>query len=176
MGRVRFFVIHTSSKWGVSRAELHVESLWLLPFPLPEQAHCRHIVRDVARIVTEAAGRVGEQFRDRKGSVKQAQAETEKLVEEYFDIDDIERALIADTENIIIPSFRPTRARPDVPAVHPSSEPQRAAYTRVLCDTLNGWAKKDYQVHGKAGAAGAAGVGLVVLAKTRRDEQPTYVD
>jgi hypothetical protein len=176
----RFFLFHTSSNWGVSRQEVHVEELLRLPFPLPDQAHdpkrCRGLVRDVARIVTEAAGRAGEHFTDRKGIVSQAQAEAEKLVEEYFDIDGIERALIGDTENVIIPSFRPTRAYPDVPAVHPSTEAQRAAYTKLLCDTLNGWAKKEYQVHGKAGTAGAAGVGLVVLEKTRRGEPPAQIN
>jgi hypothetical protein len=176
----RFFLFHTSSNWGVSRQEVHVEALLRLPFPLPDQAHnpkkCRTLVRDIAQLVTEAANRAGGHFTDRKGIVRQAQAETEKLVEEYFDIDDIERALIADTENFIIPSFRPTRAYPDVPAVHPSTEAQRAGYTKVLCDTLNGWAKKEYQVRGKADTAGEAGVGLIVLEKTRRGEPPSQLD
>src|SRR5207248_2137919 len=65
----RFFLFHTSSNLGVSRAKVHVEELLRLPFPDPDQAHdpkrCYGIVRDVARIVTEAAGRAGDHFTDR---------------------------------------------------------------------------------------------------------------
>ncbi len=176
----RFFLFHTSSNWGVSRSEVHGDELLRLPFPLPNQAHnptrCRRIVQDVARVVSDASQRAMGHFTDRDGIARQAAATAESLVEEYFDIDDIERALIADTRHIIIPSIRPTRACPDVPTVHPSTETQRTAYTQVLCDTLNGWAKKDYQVHGKAGVAGGAGVGLVVLEKTRRGEPPAQID
>ena len=74
---------------------------------------------------------------------------TEKLVEEYFDVDDIERMLIADTDTIIIPSVRPTRAHPDVPTIRPTNDEHRAMYIRLLCDTLNDWANTAYQVHGQ---------------------------
>ena len=46
----RYFLFHTSSNWGVSRAKVHVEELLRIPFPLPEQSHdpkrCRAIVRE----------------------------------------------------------------------------------------------------------------------------------
>jgi hypothetical protein len=176
----RFFLFHTSSNWGVSRAEVHVEELLRLPFPPPEQAHdpkrCRKIVQEVARIVMDAAGLAKEHFVDRKAIVKQAIAAAEKLVEEYFDVDDIERMLIADTDKVIIPSIRPTRARADVPTIRPSTSGQRTAYTQLLCDTLNGWASDVYQVHSRTTAAPAIGVGLVVLEKTRRGESPKYLN
>jgi hypothetical protein len=176
----RFFLFHTSSNWGVSRSEVHGDELLRLPFPLPDQTHnpkrCRRIVQGVARVVSDASQRAKGYSTDRNGIARQAVATAESLIEEYFDIDDIEQALIADTRDIIIPSIRPTRAYPDVPTLHPSTEAQRTAYTKVLCDTLNGWAKKEYQVHGKAGTAGAAGVGLIVLEKTRRGEPPAQLD
>ncbi len=176
----RYFLFHTSSNWGVSRAKVHVQELLRLPFPLPEQAQdpkrCSEIVREVARIVQEAASRASRDLADRQRIVKQAVATAEKLVEEYFDVDDIERMLISDTDKIIIPSVRPTRARVDVPTIRPSNDAQRTEYTRLLCDTLNGWASTEHQVCGKATADAALGVGLVVLEKTRRGQPPGHLD
>jgi hypothetical protein len=110
----RFFLFHTSSNWGVSRAEVHGEELLRLPFPLPGQGYdpkrCHSIVREVAQIIAEAANRAQEAVLGRDDIVAQAVTATEKLVEEYFDVDDIERMLIADTDTIIISSVRPTRA------------------------------------------------------------------
>ncbi len=175
----RFFLFHTSSNWGVSRAKVHVEELLRLPFPLPEQAHdpkrCRSIVQEVARVVMDAARRAQEQLADRKAIVEQAAAAAEKFLEEYFDVDDIERMLIADTDKVIIPSVRPTRGRADVPTIRPSTPEQRTGYTQLLCDTLNGWASDAYQVHGRTTAAPGIGVGLVVLEKTRRGEAPKHL-
>ena len=149
----RFFLFHTSSNWGVSRAEVHVEELLRLPFPLPDQGHnpkrCHSIVREVAQVVTEAANRAKEAVIGRDEIIAQAVTATEKLVEEYFDVDDIERMLIADTDTIIIPSVRPTRARSTCPPSKPTNHEHRAAYTQLLCETLNGWANTEYQVHGQ---------------------------
>lgn len=176
----RFFLFHTSSNWGVSRAEVHVEELLRLPFPLPEQSHddkrCRSIIREVAQIVTEAANRAQETVIGRDGIIAQAVTAAEKLVEEYFDIDDIERMLIADTDAIIIPSVRPTRTRPARPTIQPTNHEHQAAYIRLLCDMLNGWAHEEYQVHGKTAADGSVGVGLVVLEKTQRGQLPAHLD
>jgi hypothetical protein len=176
----RFFLFHTSSNWGVSRAKVHVEELLRLPFPLPEQSHnpkrCRRIVTDVAQVVTEVAARTKEAVVGQEEIIIQAIRTTEKLVEEYFDVDDIEQMLIADTDAIIIPSVRPTRARKNVPTIQPTNDINRAAYTRLLCDMLNGWANNEYQVHGQTSVNVGIGIGLVVLEKTRRGQRPAYLD
>ena len=137
---------------------------------------CRSIVQEVAQVVTEAANRAKEAVIGRDEIVAQAITATEKLVEEYFDVDDIERMLIADTDTIIIPSVRPTRARPDVPTIQPTNHEHRAMYTRLLCDTLNDWANKEYQVHGRTAVDARVGVGLVVLEKTQRGQLPAHLD
>ena len=176
----RFFLFHTSSNWGVSRAKVHVQELLRLPFPLPEQSHdpkrCSRIVREVAQVVTEAANRAKEAVIGRDEIVSQAMTVTEKLVEEYFDIDDIERMLIADTDNIIIPSIRPTRKSANRPTIRPSNQSNRDAYTLLLCDMLNSWANKKYKVHGRTIGDAAVGVGLVVLEKTNRGQSPSHLD
>lgn len=175
----RFFLFHTSSNWGVYRPEVHVEELLRLPFPLPEGTNnpkrCQTIVREVAATVTKAAEESSKSFTDREGIVRHAQDRVNKLIEEYFDIDEIERMLITDTIQIIIPSVQPSRAKPNVPTIKPSSPALRTSYTNLLCERLNGWAKQEYRVHGKTMADSSIGVGMVVLEKTRREEKPTQL-
>jgi hypothetical protein len=163
----------------VSRAKVHVEELLRLPFPLPEQGHdpkrCRGIVQEVAQIMTEAANRAKEAVLGRDDIVTQAVTTAEKLVEEYFDVDDLERMLIADTDTIIIPSLRPTSTRQRRPTTRPTNHERRDAYTRLLCNTLNDWANKEYEVNGKTTANASVGVGLVVLEKTHRGQSPVQL-
>jgi type I restriction-modification system DNA methylase subunit len=173
----RFFLFHTSSNWGVYRPEVHVEELLRLPFPLPEDTHnpkrCQAIVREVAAVATKAAQEASRDFADREGIVRRTQEPISKLIEEYFDIDKIERMLIADTTKIIIPSIQPSRGKSNVPTIKQSSDDVRASYTSLLCDRLNAWSTQEYKVHGKTMADSFIGVGMVVLEKTRREEKPT---
>ncbi|RJR46750.1 MAG: type I restriction endonuclease subunit M [Desulfobacteraceae bacterium] len=172
----RFFLFHTSSNWGVYRPEVHVEELLRLPFPLPDETHdtkrCQAIVGEIAAIVTDAANEGSRDFVDREGVVRRAQESIGKLIEEYFDIDDIERMLIRDTVQVVIPSVQPSRGKRRVPTIIQSTDPLRVSYTTLLCDRLNGWAKQEYRVHGRTLADSSIGVGMVVLEKTRREEKP----
>lgn len=173
----RFFLFHTSSNWGVYRPEVHVEELLRLPFPLPEQTHnpkrCLGIVHEIAVAVTTAAKEASSDFTDRKGVVRRTQSSISKLIDEYFDINEIERMLIGDTARIIIPSVQPSRGKALVPTIKQSSAALRESYTNLLCDRLNRWAKQEYQVHGRTLAAPSIGVGMVILENTIRGERPT---
>lgn len=175
----RYFLFHTSSNWGVSRAKVHVEELLRLPFPLPDGTHnpkrCQAIVHEIVAAVTKAANEVSRDFADRVGIVRRTQESVDKLIEEYFDLDDVERMLITDTAEIIIPSVRPSRGKPNVPTIKQSSDALCTSYTSLLCDRLNGWAKQEYWVHGKVVADSSIGVGMVALEKTRREEKPTQL-
>lgn len=168
----KYFLFQTSSNWGVSRQEVHVEELLRLPFPLPDALptprRAWELVKEVGRIVTSAAGKASDDFADREGLVKAASDAIETLIDEYFDILPMEKALINDTVRVIIPSVRPTRKRQVVPTIIPSNERQRDDYTKWLCDTLNGWAKNGtFIVQGRAIASGKLGIGVTVLRKTR---------
>ncbi|RJR30585.1 MAG: hypothetical protein C4576_33125 [Desulfobacteraceae bacterium] len=171
----RFFLFHTSSNWGVYRPEVHVEELLRLPFPQPEETHdskrCHAIVRETAAIVTGASNEASRDFVDREGVVRRARESLGRLIEEYFDIDDIERMLIADTVQVVIPSVQP-RGERSVPTIVQSDDSLRVSYTRLLCERLNGWAKQEYRVHGRNLADPSIGVGMVVLEKTGREEKP----
>jgi len=171
----RYFIFHTSSNWGVSRAEVHVEELLRVPFPLPYEMEnpkrCQDIISEIATAVTNAAKKASQDFADRSELVRQTQELVNKLIEEYFDIDDVERMLISDTAKIIIPSIRPSRRKQNVPTIKQSSVELRFSYTSLLCDRLNGWAKQEYRVRGKTMADSSIGVGMVVLEKTSRKKE-----
>ncbi|MEK7406083.1 MAG: N-6 DNA methylase [Acidobacteriota bacterium] len=168
----RYFLFQTSSNWGVSRQKVHVEELLRLPFPLPEALpdprRSWEIVKEVARILTSAAARAGEDPLDRENLVRRVSESIEPRVEEYFDILPLEKMLIDDTVRVIIPSVRPTRKRRVVPTIEPSTEKQRDDYRKRLCDTLNGWAKSGpFIVQGWTAASAELGIGVAVLQKTR---------
>ncbi len=169
----QYFLFHTSSNWGVSRQEVHVEELLRLPFPLPETrsdpVRSKHIVDEVARAVQSAMRASQKPLVDREALVATAQAAIEPLMYEYFDVLPIERVLVEDTVQIAIPSFRPSPQRRLVPAIEPSRPDERAQYTNRLCGTLNGWARGGQsQVVGSANVSDKVGVGLVVLERVSR--------
>lgn len=170
----KYFLFHTSSNWGVSRQQAYVEEMLRLPFPtpdvLPNPDRAWHIVRRVAKIVAEAAASADTNnlFLRRKEIVQTASSAIEPLVDEYFDLLPVEKALVNDTVEIVVPSVRPTRNRVSVPTITPSTQAQRAAYVKQLCGTLNQWAKSSgHQVRGWVRASVDVGLGLAVLEKSR---------
>jgi len=176
----QYFLFHTSSNWGVTRAEVHDQELLGLPFPFPDQCsqpqEAWRLVRESAKVFDSAIKQLEEPLRNREDIVHEAQAAVEKMVNAYFDIDDIERIIMADTVNVIIPSFRPSRTKFDVPTLRQSTESNRQDFLLRLCATLNKWASKDYKIHGKVSASPSLGVGMVVLEKTRRGGHPTHLN
>ena len=176
----RYFLFHTSANWGVSRQKVHGDELLRLPFPLPEQTtnarESLRIIHAVANLVSDATEESKGDLVDREALVRKTQTAAEKLVEEYFDIDPIERLLIADTNRIIIPSVRPTRKRIEVPTIKSSTPDQRGSYARRLCETLNDFASGGkHEIHATTLASTEMGVGVAVLEKTRRGEPPRHL-
>lgn len=169
----RYFLFHTSSNWGVSRQEVHVNEVLRLPFPTPEQQadpqRAWQIVHEVAKIVGEASLAADADLVDRCGIVQDAATRIEPLIEEYFDVLAPDKLLIEDTVNIIIPSTRPTRARPTVPTVMPATQPARQVYLDRLCRVLNGWAKQGpFGVRGQVQGSDLLGIGVAVIEKVER--------
>ena len=166
----KFLLFHTSSSWGISRQRVGVDELLRLPFPVPEAlpdpGRARRIIEDVAEIVIGAMGVADDAFIDRGALLMEVGVSIETLMDEYFDILPVERILIEDTVRVIIPSTRPTRDRRLVPTITPSTEAQRAKYTRRLAGTLNEWAKKSrFLVEGRAIASASLGIGVAILEK-----------
>lgn len=164
----RYFLFHTSSNWGVYRPKVHVEEILRLPLPLPDQLddpeRGQQIVDEVARVVDAACERSGADVLGREAAIDRASSEIEPLIEEYFDVQTLDRCLIADTINVIVPSVHPTENRMPVPRLRISTPEQCAAYTERLCSTLNGWAEtSEYRVRGNWIVSDRLGVGAVML-------------
>jgi type I restriction-modification system DNA methylase subunit len=172
----KYFLFQTSSNWGVSRQEVHVEELLRLPFQLPDATsnpdRSREIVKEVAEIVSHATTEAAGFLVDREGIVRAATDSIESLIDEYFDILPIEKVLVDDTIQVIIPSVRPTRKKRVIPTIQPSTHAQQNRYIARLCETLNGWARGGrFEVQGHAAVSAGLGIGVAVLRKTRLGER-----
>ena len=113
----------------MSRSKVHLEELLELPFLLPEQTagpgSAGQIVTEVALRVRRAMVRAADPFSDRESIVRETQSAVETLVFEYFDLDEVEKVLVEDTNKVIIPSIRPSRASDKIPTLQTSSSPER---------------------------------------------------
>lgn len=178
----RYFQFHTSASWGIGMQVVDTIDLLRTPFVLPEHTRfperASEIVAEVARrLIGErtALYSVGDSKRFRR-SVQLFQAKVNPLFEEYFDLDDVERMLIADTIEVSIPSSRPTRKMLNVPSAAASDSPQRTAYRDVLVATLNQWAADGFAVEGEVFSDANLGVATIVVDKVRRGMARPAID
>jgi N-6 DNA methylase len=174
----KYFMFHTSSSWGMYRPKGHGEEVLRLPFPFPEQQpdkkRSHEIVRKVAQIFDEALKKAEDSFMDRNEAVRSATAKIEPLINEYYGVQPLEKILIDDTLNVVIPSIQPSLESMPVPTVVYSSKTQQDAYMRRLCETLNMWTKEgQYVVRGKAFSSENLGIGIAVLEKLYKSEVDT---
>ena len=176
----KYYLFHTSPNWGVTRARIYDEELLRLPFPFPDQCsqpqEAWRLVRESVDIFDHVVRQISNPWSNRNDIATEAQASVERLINNYFDVDDIEQAIVADTVTTLIPSSRPSRTRFDVPTLRQSTISIRDHFLQRLCSTLNDWATEDYKVHGKIVADPSLGVGMVILEKTRRDEKPAQLN
>ena len=177
----KYYLFHTTANWGIYRPEVHVEEVLRVPFPLPDQQpnpkRCWEIVREVANIVINAAKGADADFVDRPGIIRNASAQIEPLVEEYFDVVPLEKLLIEDTLKVTIESIQPTQTQLPVETVKPISSTQLQAYCSRVCEMLNGWAKRGkYSVRGTTVASDILGVGLAVFEKVERRDATVPMD
>ena len=167
----QYFQFHTSSNWGVSRNEVHVEELLRLPFPLPNGAEDSSgfrssIVAKVVQIVELAAQQAANSVLGREEVKRQVHAHVEELMYDYFDVIPSEQILIRDTVEMLAGSFRPGTRRQVIPAIAPTTVDARRMYVERLCETLNGWSRHGAaQVRGASTVSEDMGLGLVTLEK-----------
>ena len=171
----KYYLFHTSSNWGIARPVVRVQELQRLPMPFPDQQsspeRCWEIVKKVSKIIQSAKSEAESNVLGRANAVESATAKIEPLIEEYFNIQPLEKLLIEDTINIIIPSIQPTQKRMPVPTVKHSSIEQQDAYMNRVCLMLNKWAKNSPQlVRGRTAASDVLGVGIAVLEKVSGTE------
>lgn len=175
----KYYLFHTTANWGIYRPEVHVEEVLRVPFPFPDQRpnseRAWEIVREVAQIVEKAAQSAdADTLVDRAGIIRNASAQIELLVAEYFDLLPLEKLLIEDTIKVTIESIQPTQTQLPVPTVKASTATQLQAYSSRVCDLLNGWAKGGkYAVRGTAFGSDTLGVGLAAFEMVERSAATT---
>jgi hypothetical protein len=177
----QYIGFHTSSNWGLYRPELHVEEVLRLPFPLPDQLdepeRQWEIVDTVASLFDAAVAEAESSVLGRDGIVDRATEEIEPLIQEYFDVHPLEKLLIDDTLDVIVPSVQPTLRQMPVPTVRYSTTEQQRLYTERLCQTLNQWTVRTGQaVRGVSVQSSSIGIGLTVLEKVKQAQAGTPLE
>ena len=89
----------------------------------------------------------------------------DRLVFDYYGVDDWEQALVEDTVRLWIPSATPRRD--DLPpTLQPSTKTERQTYGRQLIECLNAWAKgSDRRVTARIVRCADAGLAIVQLTR-----------
>jgi hypothetical protein len=140
-----YYTFHTAANLGVERDKVHFEELLQLPFPLPANDTERAIVRDVANRLRRARDEMaaaGLNDDHRATAREQAVQEVTDLVYRYYDLTTWERTLVEETATIFEPSKTPTTYLKPIPTLTDTTQPQRAAYAELLCQTINRWARR----------------------------------
>ena len=169
----KYFLFHTAANWGSERDKVHLTELLRLPFPLPEKhrdpARAEEIVALVAkrvRLAHQHIARAPLNFTAREQEVAAAKHDIEPLVFEYYGVTPVERVLIEDTVKWFIPSSTPGTLYGDIPTLDDSSEEERTAYAKQLCQTINTWGRgKGLFLNARGCIAEKLGLSLLVLAK-----------
>lgn len=161
----RYFMFHTSSSWGMYRPEGHVSEVLRLPFFFPDSVARKKIIRDVAKIVDRHTINAEKNFIARTQYTETATELIEPLINEYFELQPVEKILVDDATRIIIPSVQPRRTQMPVPTIEPSSDAQRASYASQLTESLNRWSTGISSVKTNTVVSSSSGIGLVVLEK-----------
>lgn len=169
----QYYAFHTSPNRSMFHEEVHVNELLRLPFPFPDQQpdkmRSREIVKKVASLIDAATEEFKDNFLMRDTAIENVTMEIEPLIEEYFNIQPLEKLLIQDTLNITIPSIQPSPSRMPVPTVKYSSNEQQKEYVKRVSGMLNQWAKNgEYIVRGDTTSSSELGIGMAVLEKIHK--------
>ncbi len=172
----KYVGFHTASSWAIYRPMLHVNEILRLPFPLPhnledeDRAQC--IVDEVAGLVDGASHEVKHSTLRRDQIIERTTSEIEPLVEEYFGVHPLEKILIEDTLNVIIPSIQVKSPKKPVPTMSYATQNNQTIYVKRLCSTLNLWSTRTGRiVKGEVGQSSDLGIGLAKITITAADSR-----
>ena len=147
-GFARYYLFHTSSRWGIERDVGRTEERLRMPFFLPEAAPSP---KEASAIVADVAQRMKsfeKEMQGTDGALQSAKAEKlqrklEGLIQMYYDVDAFEAMLIEDTIETVIRSSTPSRSADDIGTLKHVSDDQQVAYADTLCDAMAAYCGKD---------------------------------
>lgn len=132
-----WFYFHDTANLGTDRAKVHQGELLKLPFDDPEN------MPDPAKALNAEKGLVAlidGALANAKGllaSQDDVLGAIDRLVFEYYGLDDSDAAIVEDTVHSVIPAMQPRRNAGLQPIWAQASSLQRAAYAAMLCDALS---------------------------------------
>jgi len=171
-----YFFFHTSFNWAIDRPHLLVAEYEAFPFPVPDTKYQHDIIKLAAELHRSIESNVIKNPNEYNLIVKEHQAQLDKLVFSYFNLDSWEEALIEDTVQVWIPSATPRRYEKSIPALDRSSQKHRLDYMNLLLEALNIWAKRsDRRIEGHNIISRDANLGIVSLRKVDRVSPQTKV-
>ena len=160
-----YVYFHNAANWGAERAKLQQAEFERLPFPTPGSPEQLAIITEVARLHREMEQALAASFLAYDKLVSEFGPRLDRLVSDYYGIDDWEQALIEDTLRLWIPSATPRRNNLP-PTLQPSTKPERQTYGSQLLGCLNTWAKgSDRCVSARIVRCAPAGLGIVHLTR-----------
>jgi len=160
-----YVYFHNAANWGAERAKLQQAEFERLPFPIPGSPEQLAIIAEVARLHREMEKALAANMLAYDQLVAEFGPRLDRMLLDYYGIDDWEQALIADTLRLWIPSATPRRN--DLPpTLQPSTKPERQTYGRQLLECLNTWAKgSDRCITARLVRCASAGLGIVHLTR-----------
>jgi hypothetical protein len=170
----RFFLFHTSTSWGIERDQIHPNEYKTIPFPLPRdtgsEGYAKSIVKKIVKGVLDTKGNLESNLLGRERILEDVRAELDDLVYDYFGFGPMERAVVHDTVEYIIPSIAPSSFASNVCLWRQASAKQLDLYVKMLCGVLNSWASgSPYRIHGDMYSSRIADATLIVISRTNRE-------
>ena len=166
-----WFYFHDTANLGTDRAKVHQGELLKLPFDAPENmpdpAKALNAEKELVALID------GELANAKKllASQDDVLGAIDRLVFEYYGLDDSDVAIVEDTFYSVIPAMQPRRKAGLQPIWAQASSSQRAAYAAMLCNALS----PHFRVPVKASLA-AHSTDVAVLKLTIGDEAAPYTE
>lgn len=169
----RYYLFHTASNIGIERSTAEANDVLRLPFPLPEDApagaRAVELIDRANTVYQRAVRQVSQPLADRSEIVRTCKDELSEFVYEYFDIDDNERMLVEDSNEILLRSVRRKKLTESIPTLQTSTVEFREQYESVLCSAINDWADDGpYEIRSSIETSPTSGIAVVVLARFKR--------
>jgi len=166
-----WFYFHDTANLGADRAKVHQGELLKLPFDDPEN------MPDPAKALNAEIGLVALIDRELANAKKLLSSQgdvlgdIDRLVFEYYGLDDSDVAIVEDTVQHVIPAMQPRRNAGLQSIWAQASSTQRAAYAAMLCNALS----PHFRVPVKASLA-ARSSDVAVLKLTIGDGAAPYIE
>lgn len=166
-----WFFFHDTANLGTDRAKVHQGELLKLPFDdpenMPDPAKAFRAEKKLVELIDQELATANQLL----ASQQDVMAAIDRLVFEYYGLDDSDVAIVEDTVHSVMPAMQPRRNAGLQSIWSQANSRQRAAYAAMLCGALS----PHFRVPVKASLA-ACSTDVAVLKLTIGDEFAPYTE